>query len=308
MRRPNLLEKGRAFFPRACVAGAGAKYRVDVQVGDYEVFLELAAHRHDLAEGIENDARAVEDQLVLPADEIDVCHVDPVVGRAGGQHILAPANLAGVEGRRADVDDDLRPYRALHDRRPHRLPDVLAHVDAYTNAANHVHGALSSGFEVAFLVEYAIVGREHLVVNTGERAVVRYRGGVVEIGVGVHEPDNRRDAFRRLHDLTHPRPVVLDELVLEQQVFRRIARNGKLGKRDEVGPKIARAGHVVEDLRGVPVEVADRRIDLCKRDSEGSHVSELLPADSVSASAVRDGKVGQVAFLYISEVIGYASC
>ena len=242
-----------------------------------------------------------------PADEIDVCHVDPVVGRAGGQHILAPANLAGVEGRRAYVDDDLRPYRALHDRRPHRLPDVLAHVDAYANAANHVHGALPPGLEVALLVEHAIVGREHLVVNTGERAVVRYRGGVVEIGVGVHEPDNRRDAFRRLHGLPHPRLVVLDELVLEQQVLRRIAGNGKLRKRDEVGPDVTRVGRVVKDLRGVPVEVADRRIDLCKRDSERSHVSTLLSAGGVSVSAVRQIKVGQVVLPCISKIIGYAS-
>ena len=60
---------------------------------------------------VEQHRRAVEDELVLPADEVHVEHRHRRVGRARREHRLALADPAGVVRRRVDVHDELGARR-----------------------------------------------------------------------------------------------------------------------------------------------------------------------------------------------------
>ena len=62
------------------------------------------------------------------------------------------------------------------------------------------------------------------------------RGGVVHLSADeVRESNHDRYAVRRLRDLLHALPVLDQKLRLEQQVFGRVAGNGELRERYEVG-------------------------------------------------------------------------
>ena len=79
---------------------------------------------------------------------------------------------------------------------------------------------------------------------------------------------------------------------LQQQVLRRIARERELREHHELAARIARPGDPVAHLRGIALEVADRRVDLRERDSQelirhGSKYGEtrgLLSRDAVLAA------------------------
>ena len=53
-----------------------------------------------------------------------------------------------------------------------------------------------------------------------------------------------------------------DESGAQEEILRRVARDGELGKNDEVGPRRAGRVDAREDQGAVAVEVADDRIDL----------------------------------------------
>ena len=83
---------------------------------------------------------------------------------------------------------------------PASVPDVLADVDADAHAADVVDRARVARLEVAVLVEDAVVGQVHLVVDVDQLAVVDDGRGVVDVLVRVHEADDQRDAGAALHD------------------------------------------------------------------------------------------------------------
>jgi hypothetical protein len=55
----------------------------------------------------------------------------------------------------------------------------------------------------------------------------------------------------------------------EQEILGRVAGRGELGIDDEIRPRSAGVAQRREDLRAIAVEVADDRIQLCERDSQG---------------------------------------
>jgi len=61
------------------------------------------------------------------------------------------------------------------------------------------------------------------------------------------------------------REVVSDELGVQQQVFRRVARDGQFRKHHEIGLRLASRFDSFEHQRGIAVEVADGRVHLSKR-------------------------------------------
>ena len=81
---------------RRGVAAAGieqprAEHRADVEVDDLEVLAELRRPSEEVAVVVHDERRAVEDQLVLPADHVDVDDVAVGVLGPGGHHSLALA-------------------------------------------------------------------------------------------------------------------------------------------------------------------------------------------------------------------------
>jgi hypothetical protein len=67
----------------------------------------------------------------------------------------------------------------------------------------------------------------------------------------------------QLRDCGH---VGVDELRLEQQIFRRVTGQGKLGKRDDIRLQFDRAVRPLCNFPGVALDVSDNHIDLrhCK--------------------------------------------
>ena len=80
-----------------------------VEVDDEEVFFELTRPRDEGTLLIDDHRRAVEDQLVLTADEIHVHDRCLRVDRARREHRLAFAHPARVVRRRVDVHHDSAP-------------------------------------------------------------------------------------------------------------------------------------------------------------------------------------------------------
>src|SRR5690606_6768089 len=87
--------------------------------------------------GIKNEGGAIENELVLTADLVQVSEWQPALGDPRDRDIKAKVRLQPVEGRAVGRDDDLRAgfLQALDDV---LLPDVLTNRHADTHAA-HVH-------------------------------------------------------------------------------------------------------------------------------------------------------------------------
>jgi hypothetical protein len=131
-----------------------------------------------------------------------------------------------------------------------------------------------AGLEVAALVE-DVVGREkRFEMSAGDFSVAQNGDGVVERSADGF-------SFRSTYPTIASIPwtllamsfsgaqVVVDELLLEQQVFRGIADDRKLGEDDKLRAAGPGAVNEVQDLRAVATKVADGRVDLCERDAHG---------------------------------------
>jgi hypothetical protein len=204
-----------------------------------------------------------------------------VIRGARGEHLLAEADLAGVVGRRGDGQDQLGAGERLGGRGAGRIPDVLADVHRDDRAPGPVrqleHGGLDPGLEVPVLVEDAVVRQVLLVVDAGEAAVVGHRRRVRDVVPPVHEADDDGEADRGADDVVEGAQVALDERRLEEEVLRRVAGERQLGEGHQVDAEGAGARQRLEDAARVPLEVADRRVDLAEPDPEEPHVEGSIP-------------------------------
>src|SRR5205807_10446321 len=112
--------------PVARIAESRRRGRTRIDLADDQRLLELGRPGHHVTVLVDDDAAAVEDQLVLAADQVAEDDGREVVARALHEHLLALERLAGVVGGGGEVDDDLGPRERLGRRRRARLPDVLA--------------------------------------------------------------------------------------------------------------------------------------------------------------------------------------
>ena len=98
-----------------------------------------------------------------------------------------------------------------------------------------------------------------------DSAVGHEGGGVEDILVSVHEANHGGDPFHLPDDPVQDREVVGDELGAQQEVFRRIARDGQFREHDQIG--LRRPGRIqsFEHQSGIAVEVADGRVHLSQR-------------------------------------------
>ena len=120
------------------------------------VSTNCSARATQLTVGVEHERRAVEHELVLAADLIDVHQRTRRVGGAGRQHPLTLRQPIDVVGRRVQVDDQLGAACGLLADRAERTPCVLADGHADLDAGDlEQHEGLRAGCEVALLVEDA---------------------------------------------------------------------------------------------------------------------------------------------------------
>ncbi len=173
------------------------------------------------------------------------------------------------------------------------VPEVLADRDAEPLAAERHESRARARLEVAPLVEHVVRRQEALPAERRQPAAREERGDVVVRLPGLLlVRDERADEERRL---LHPSRQVLQDArrsLLErgavEEVLRRIAADRELGDEEEVGLLLLRARERVEDLRAVPREVAERRVELREREAHQER------APSAGATVVRDTRSARV--------------
>ena len=195
-----------------------------------ERFLEGRRAMHDAPVRVHGKAAAVEDELVLAADEVQVRRTArPCLPRARREIRLALRLLALLERRGIEREHEIARRRARAPRGDVGVPDVLADDRRDPHAVRaRPRRTPSPGLEVALLVE-------HLVVRQPLLAVVRDAPPVAEPGRGVEDravrvfriADQQVDAARGVRE---PRQRLVDapaEAAVEQQVFGRIAATAR---------------------------------------------------------------------------------
>ena len=250
--------------------------RTHVDVDDQEVFLELFGPRHQPASFVEEHRGAVEDQLVLAADQVHVEHGHRCVSRAGGQHRFAFVDTTRVVRRRVHVHHQLGSARGLGDDRAIRAPRVLADRDADAHSADHeqwtVHRRRN---EVTLFVEHRVVRQQMLAVHAEHAPVRAHRSRVRQVAAGFGESHHRGRATGVRGDLLEDLGRARHERRTQEQVLRWVRGDGQLGKRDEIAAH--RLGTVVriDDPVRIPFEVADHEVELRGGDAEPGHVARI---------------------------------
>ena len=253
--------------PLACLAQPRGRRGVRVDVAEQQVLGELRRARDHVAVVVADERVAVEDQLVLPADQRAERDRRERVRGALRDHPLAAQALADLVGRRGDVDDQRRAGERLVALGHARHPDVLADREADLHAVD-LDGAAGRRprLEVAHLVEDAVVGQMDLAVDALHRAVGQHGRRVVDVVGALREADDRDDVLGVGGDPVDRVAHGGQEVLLEQQVLGRVAADGELGEQHEACAALARGRDAVADLALVAGDVADHGVHLAERD------------------------------------------
>ncbi len=280
---------------RRVVAQARRADHAEVDVAEEEVLLELLrAGEHGAVVPDERRA-AVEDQLVLPADEPAVGDRGEVIACPRDEHALAPLALAEVVRRCRQVQDQARPGEGLALERIGRLPDVLADRQPDAVPVDGDRRRAGAVLEVPKLVEHAVVRQVHLAVAGDDIAAVEHGSGVVDVLVALRPAHDRDESLRGLcGEIADRVAAVLQEPLAEQEVLRRVARDRELREDRDASARGGRLAHGCGDPLGVAVDVADGRVDLAERQAQGvdRHGRSVLPRCS-RTNAARRGSVAR---------------
>src|SRR3954447_16762221 len=114
-----------------------------------------------------------------------------------------------------------------------------------------------------------------LVVGALHPAASANGRGVVEVTASVDEADDGGATARAGGDLVECRAVRPDEPGLQQEILRRVARDGQLGKDGDVTTSGFRLSIPGEDAIGVAVEITDDGVELAQRNADQRHVTRL---------------------------------
>ena len=238
------------------------------ELANEQLLLELGGAGDHLAGRVDDDAVAVEDELILAADQVAEGEAGAAFAGALGEHRFALATLAAVVGRARRVGDQARTGRRLARRWRARHPDVLTDRQANRRPADLDRRRLDPGDEVALLVEDRVVGQPALTVDGAHRTLAEHRervvglAGIPTAGDRLGEADQGDDLADVAGELLDRPAVRLDEVALQVEVLGGVARQAELGEDHQLGSLGAGAADPLGDLRCVAVEVADGRVDL----------------------------------------------
>ena len=241
------------------------------------------------AVGVERERAAVEHELVLAADHVEIDERQPALDDARDCDVLADRELVALVRRGvADEQDFAAGLENALDRV--RAPDILADRNAEARAAKDDRPRRGAGREHPLLVEHAIIGQVDLEPHRLDPPAVEERHGVIELAVlDPGQADQRRRAAVGgiARQLLAGGAAGLLERGLQHQILGRIAGEIEFGRHHDVGAEgggfrarfaqpVAIAGNVADnggDLRQCNCEaVGDgggHEADLARRERLG---------------------------------------
>ena len=228
----------------------------------------------EAAVGVERERGALEHELVLPADHVEIDQRQAALDHARHRDVLADDELVALIGRGVADEQDLAAglEDALDRVRP---PDVLADRDADPDAAKDDRPRRRAGDEHPLLVEHAVVRQVDLEPHRLDAALVEERHGVVQpafLDPGQAD-EHRRPAVRGLaRELLAGGAARLLEGGLQHQILGRVAGEVKLRRHDEVGAEASRFPPRLAQPVTVAGDVADDERDLREGDDEAVRV------------------------------------
>ena len=149
--------------------------------------------------------------------------------------LALPVVAPDVERRGGDVRQEPERLRSARSVSGDPAAEVLADRRADQRLAVLEEKEVAPGREVAELVEDAVVREEALAVDRLHLAAGADGAGVVEVAVEVGHADERDDPVRGSAISASESSAALHEAGPQQQILRRVARDGELGEEDEVG-------------------------------------------------------------------------
>ena len=174
-----------------------------------------------IALAVDHERRAVEDELVLSTNPIDVD--DGQAGFPGPRrHDIAPQRLLPGVIRRTVGHDQYLCTRLLRGTCGSRKPDVLADDDADPDSCHLNHTGFTARREIPLFVEYRIVGQYLLAVDRADAAAARQAGRVVGLPTATGKADEGAGPSR-IAAASAELPLACFERRPQQQVFRRIS-------------------------------------------------------------------------------------
>ncbi len=161
---------------------------IGVEINDQHIFFEAFGARQEAALGVEGATSAIEDQIVIAANLIDVGEGKAVAARHLPEHALAQFLLACGERRRrkiengvgAGLDKDLDGVFVVAAPLPEIsvVPDILADTHAKAAAVPFEHLRAVRGLEVTVLIEDVVSGKKGLVERGAGCAFMQKYGAV----------------------------------------------------------------------------------------------------------------------------------
>ena len=226
--------------------------------------------RAEAAVGVERERAAVEHELVLSADHVEIDERQAALDDARHGDVLANGELVALVRRGVgDEQNFAARFEDAFDRVG--TPDVLADRNADAHAAKHDRPRRRARREHALLVEDAVIGQIDLEPHRLDPPAIEQRHGVIELAVldpGQADQRRRPAVGGVARELLAGRPAGLLERRLQHQILGRIAGEIELRRHHDVGPEgrglLARFAQPVAVAR----DVADDRRDLGERDDE----------------------------------------
>ena len=165
--------------PSASSALQRGSARGKFKIGNDQFFDELQGAYHDGAVLAGDHGVAVENQLVLAADEVDIGKWAARLPGAPPDQVAAYVVLVALV--RAGVDHRQQAGVRLGSRgdRPAVLPQVFTDGNRDVDAADAQHVQFVAGLEIAVLVEDPVVGQVMLRVGTDHLTLVQHCGDVL---------------------------------------------------------------------------------------------------------------------------------
>ncbi len=227
---------------------------------------------------VHHEGIAVEDQLVLAADQVDVDRRHPLRDDMLAHRVQAHVLLAHVKWRAVQHQQHLSAGGARACRRL-RVPGILADIDAEAHALDLEHEWRIGRRKIAPLVEHIGVRQLILAIGAENLAVDQHRGRIashallrqrmadhhVQVGQRCQIGCQGLQLFR----------AFCVECLTQQQVFRRIARQRQFRRQYDVGALLRRPAREFDDLFPVAGEIPDGAVDLRNGDFYGHGIDVM---------------------------------